>query len=315
MNKKEPDFRKHYYELSSYYNNIKYSDKNIDMLRQMYIKLKEIIPYYYNKGKMNRKYDNLIEILIKAENLFNGEYILNRKISIDGNLKLKNEPSKDEILNYIVNRVRLYLDNFCYKNLRNYEDINSLSFENMCGYSSTYVIELCNKLNIRSYMINIEPGYLHESYLFGGSNHHYCTIIELDNEYYLIDCTYKQFFKKGKTDLERLGIVNCSPPRAGAYMLLDDKRRKVASIILEKGYIKLTEETFKDYLDGFTMSFRNGLYYENTKDFTYTTRYTSDDYINFIKGKDDQLYYEPEEFLGFQRRPLDNNKLSFKLSQ
>ena len=70
--------------------------------------------------------------------------------------------------------------------------------------------------------------------------------------------------------------------------------------------------TMKTYLDAFTISFRNGLYYENTLDFSYTTEYSLDDYIRFIHGDDNQINHEDKLYLGYQSKPLKNYKLNFK---
>ncbi len=48
---------------------------------------------------------------------------------------------------------------------------------------------------------------------------------------------------------------------------MDERRRKAAAKILKEGWISLTPEKFKDYMDGFLLSWRNGLYYETTNDF------------------------------------------------
>lgn len=303
-----------YLELYEYYLALR-SNTNIDNLKKLYSKIKELSVYYYNNGKMNKKYNDLLGILMKSENLFKGKYILSKDIDVDRDLKLSIDATKEEIIKYIVNETRLFLDSIYRAYRVESKDINEYSFENMCGYASFKVIELCNSLGIKSHIINIEPGYIKESDLFNGGNHHYCAIIEFDNEYFLIDCTYKQFFKLGKTNIDRLGIINCSPPRVGTYMMMNEKRKELAEDLLKNGYIKLTEENFKDYMDGFTISFRNGLYYEQTKDLNFKTKYTVNDYINFLKEKDSQIQHESKELLGFQRKPLDDNKMVFKLGQ
>ena len=307
------DHKRHYFELYEYYLRIR-RDKDIHHLKDIYAKIKELTPYYYNNGKISKRYNELIDLLMKSESLFNGKYILNKKINIDKNLKITKDSSKEEILDYIVNETRIFISDICKAYGLEPHDINEYSFESMCGYASFKVVEICNELNIKSYPIIIEPGYIKESPLFEGSNHHYCVIIELDNEYYLVDCTYKQFFKLGKTQIDRLGIVNCSPPRVGAYMTMNDERKKLSEEILEKGYTKLTKEKFKNYMDGFTISFRNGLYYEDTKDLSFEPKYTTEDYIRFLEGKDSQICYESRELLGFQRKPLNDNKMIFKIN-
>lgn len=87
-------------------------------------------------------------------------------------------------------------------------------------------------------------------------------------------------------------------------MTLTEEKLKLAVSLLEKGYIELTDENGKNYFDTFTLSYRNGLYYEKTNDFTYTTPYTLKDYINFLQGTTSLLKYEDINTLGYQKTPL-----------
>ena len=82
--------------------------------------------------------------------------------------------------------------------------------------------------------------------------------------------------------------------------------------MLKDGFILLNEEVLKNYLDGFAISYRNGLYYEETNNFSFTTSYTPKQYIDFLKGNDNQLNYEKRSHLGFQQKVLQK-KLSFKV--
>lgn len=106
-----------------------------------------------------------------------------------------------------------------------------------------------------------------------------------------------------------MNVGGCKP---GVYMLMTEKGEKIANKLIRDGYVKLNEETLKLYLDSFTISFRNGLYYERTKDFSYTTDYTVDDYLDFLWGNDNLLNYEGRDYLGFQKRPLKDANTSFR---
>ena len=61
-------------------------------------------------------------------------------------------------------------------------------------------------------------------------------------------------------------------------------------------------ENLKNYLDGFTLSFRNGLYYEGQENKDFTVSYSCDDYYDFLNGLDSQVNYEDLECLGEQRK-------------
>ena len=289
-------FEKDKNEFEDFYKNIK-KKNDIELLKKIYYRLKQIAPYYYKNGKINKKYNCLVEKVLECENFFNSDFLINENIDMNNN---------SNIINSIVNDTRNYLFS-----IHKYKDINSYSFEGMCAYSAYKVKEICDSKNIECYVINIEPGYLDDSNLFSGCNFHFFNIIKLGYNYYLIDCTYKQFFKVSKTYIERLGIINLSSPRVGAYMMMNERRKNIAKEILKNGYIQLDKENFKDYLDGFTISFRNGLYYEKTNDFSYETNYSANDYINFLNNKDNQLNYEDEKYLGYQKEPLKNIDINF----
>ena len=106
-----------------------------------------------------------------------------------------------------------------------------------------------------------------------------------------------------------MGISGCNP---GVFMLMSNQGYKIADKIINDGYIELNDEIFKVYLDAFTVSFRNVLYYEETNDFSYTTNYTVDDYIRFLNGDDSQINHENRLYLGYQSIPLKNYKINFK---
>ena len=60
----------------------------------------------------------------------------------------------------------------------------------------------------------------------------------------------------------------------------------------------MTDENIKNYFDGFSLSFRNGTFYDLTEDYSYETPYSPNDYILFINGYDSQYHHEGEEVLG-----------------
>ena len=226
----------------------------------------------------------------------------------------KEEPSRDDFIKYLIDNARLYLikEYSSYSLRKGKVDFNNLILINYCRRSSRYVEDLCRKYNVECHSVSIFPGYNSEARLFDGYRHHHANVIKYDNNYYLVDLTYSQFFFNFKNNLDRLGVFgldNCYP---GVFMMLTEEGKQIANTIIKDGYIKLDEKVFKAYLDGFTMSFRNGLYYEDTNDFSYTTNYTVEDYIKFLRNEDDQIKHEGKENLGFQKRLLKNSSLKFK---
>ena len=111
--------------------------------------------------------------------------------------------------------------------------------------------------------------------------------------------------------IEKLGLLystGCSP---GIYMLYDNQHAKTALTILKRGWIEATDTNLKNYLDGFAISYRNGLYYDENNTLQYDTKYTAQEYREMLFGDKSQLDYEDEAWLGYQNKPLNNKTLRF----
>ena len=278
-----------------------------EILEGIYKYVKENSSKYYNKGLMHPGYGVIRDAIYELES-----YVKGRIIDVDVNFSLKDK--SDSFIEYLVYLGRKHLIEKHYRILKNISDkldLNLLNFTNYCKESAKYIKKICDEKGIDNYLLPIYPGYTNKYNLFNGSGYHFANIIHYNNKYYLIDITYSQFFYKDRNNLERIGLVNIPGCTAGRFMLFDDINKNIAINILKNGYIELNEEIIKRYLDAFTISFRNGLYYENTNDFSFKTNYTIDDYVSFFKGNDNQVKHEGYENLGYQKRPL-KKKILFK---
>ncbi len=299
------DMLERYYKDSNfiinYYEKINSSNYQI-LLSEIYDYMKIISEYYYD-DLIKEQYKFLRGDLLSIENKVSSAKLTDFNVTIDSN--------SNSFLEKLVYDTRKYL--LILHGYFNNEDIfNDLNLANDCKKASSFIKNYCNKNKIKSYVISIYPGYDNNANLYDGNGYHFANIIKFNGRYYLVDLTYSQFFYGVRNNLNRLGVMGTGGCDAGIFMMMTEKGKRIANTIIKDGYIEIDEEIFKKYLDAFTISFRNGLYYENTNDFTYTTNYTMDDYVKFLLGKDSQINYEFSEYLGFQLKPLENMKLSFK---
>ena len=290
--------------LRKYYDKIsktKILDEKIELLNDLYKYIKSVTPDFFIDGKMSYYYKKLKPLIIKCESLFDGNFLIPNnpiyKSVSSPNLSSNNYSS---ILDYIVYETRKYLLNICQR-----EDLSKLHLANCCTISNCKVLNMLDHFGFEdtTYSIIVTPGFVDMPQLFDGSGYHCITILNLDEKYFLIDCTYSQYFNLGQNSLHRIGLVDFMNCRPGKFMTMNNDRLNVAESLLTRGWIELNERTFKDYFDGFALFYRNGLYYELTGDYSYTTNYTAKDYRNFLEKKDSQLNYEKKHVLGFQRVP------------
>ena len=280
--------------------------EDLSDLRKMYSYLRECCSDFQSDKGMHWLYDYAKENLSDAERLFNDKYLVDTSfnLDIDNPLSINKDSNELEILDYLVYCTRvLLIDNLAdfYKVNRN-NKVWNLYLVNYCELASEKIKFICSNLGIKCDVLKIYPGFLKDSDLLGGIGHHYLNIIDFGSNKYIVDATYSQFFNMQVSNIGRLGLINYPLTSAGYFMMIDDFRKNVALEILKSGYIKLNNDIFKAYMDGFALSFRNGLYYSSTNDYSYTTCYSTNDYINFLTGYDNQINHEGIEVLGFQKK-------------
>lgn len=280
---------------------IKYANKmNKDnyqsQLDKIYQYIKEKQEKYYISSKMHEAYNSLKMSVLESEMRY--PYLKYLDIPYDFDL----EDYKDTLIYFVVHESRKELLYLCTHGKMNM-DLNEISLTNYCRTSANIVKSKCKEHHIDCYVIPIYPGFCKEAKLYRGSGFHFVNIIKYQKEYYLVDLTYSQFFYQRKNNLNRIGIIDLEGAHPGVFMLMSSEGKELATSIIREGYALLDEHTLKMYLDPFAISYRNGLYYEDTQDFSYTTKYTAHNYIDFLKGKDNQLKHESKMHLGFQKRP------------
>ena len=309
----------HYYgqffdEIQSLYKMRNDREAALAKLTNLYRYLKEITPDVYSEDEEEYKtYAAMINLILDAEErIFNNQiteyqplFTYDRKHILDYELDHYSSPS--HILDELVYATRKKL----VSSWGRVKDLKALNLTNRCKLASKLTAKNAQTMGLKIQTIVIHPAYSEKSYIYHGSGYHYFNLITIEGKDYIVDCSYSQFFYLGRNNIERLGIVDLSGCFPGVYMLMSELGRKVSKEILEKGYIEATEENLKAYLDGFTLMYRNGLYYERLGEARYVADYTIDQYMNFLFGDDDQVQHEGEECLGYQRTPLENPHFKF----
>ena len=277
------------------------------ILIEIYKYVKSITNEYYDGEKIAPEYQFIRSGVSVAE----GE-VRSKILDVPGYFDLNDTKEKDNFLEDLVHKTREYL---VLKNwwLGGKVEFDQMNFANECFNATKYVKAICDKRKITSHILEIAPGYDSSARLYGndGLGFHYANIICYEGKYYLVDTTYSQFFYTSRNILDCIGLVYIPSCNPGYFMLLNNGK-DIATKIIRDGYIELDEDVFKTYLDAFTISSRNGLYYENTHDFSFNSPYSLDDYIKFLHGDGSQLSIEGEENLGYQRRPLKDPMMVIK---
>ncbi|MCX4254952.1 MAG: hypothetical protein OSJ63_06820 [Bacilli bacterium] len=186
--------------------------------------------------------------------------------------------------------------------------IDGLSFENECVDMSKKIASICLENGIKCVIKRINPGFLETARLHDGINFHDICVVTIDNMEYLVDCTYRQFFMLKWNSLERIGIPYLFGAKPGIFMTIFEERMALALNLLKRGWIPFTKNNIKNYFDGFALSFRNGLYYDETGDYSFTTNYNDIDYINFLNGTDSQVNHEGKEVIQKQLKLSQYNR-------
>lgn len=180
-----------------------------------------------------------------------------------------------------------------------------------CGEATRKIKKLCEKFGLEHQIIEINPLFDKSlispfEEMFGDSIRHYASLIKLNDKKYLVDITYRQFFMINQNNINRIGVPYLNSCNPGFFMLRNESYKKIVQHLINFGWIEATDQKLKAYFDGFAISFRNGIYYEDMKDFIFKTDYQAEDYISFLNGKGSQLEKESVISLGRQMRPLKN---------
>ena len=280
---------------------------SIEKLDALYQYIELISKEIYHNGKMSLAYMEIQDEVSDIENIFHkkNNFILPTKPQYSKNL------IKDD-LDEIIYDTRTYLSQLAVQR-KDYIPINppnefeetqeNFSFLNYCYISSKKVQELCNKKNIKGEIIGVHPGFSKSDFLYGETKYHFFNLIKYNDSYYIVDCAYRQFFLSEFNLFSRLGIVKSIGLASGFFMIRDEERKKLAEQLIQYGKVPYTQDNLKKLMDGFALSYRNGIYYEKTGDYSFQTDYTAQDYERFLIGEDSQVKHENRKVLEYLKKP------------
>ncbi len=312
-------------EIIAYREYIKEHQTNLDdihrKMNDLYKFMKNIAPEYANKsGFVDADYRMFVNLLYKTEKCLPIQFILKNEPDFNFTknfVKISPEVIKDkdeiEIVEYIVHRVRSFMAaSFCHDHDEANVDLGKVDLLDCCAEASGKVYFVCCALGLYSRDATITPAFYDERNIYEKGNNHVFVAVQIGARQFVIDLTYSQFFQIKNNNYNRLGIPflgGCAP---GFYMTLNEERRAFAENLMRKGYFEVTKENVKLYFDGFAMSYRNGLYYEDMFPIIYQTDYEAEDYLKFIAKEDHQLNHEKRLYLGRQKKILKNPEMSFR---
>ena len=299
--------------------------KNIEIANDYESKVKELNNVYsllkaasatICSKKSNFFYKSLLCEAIDCEDLVQSIFIVDSNPAFDPcDSKFVNKVFYDikseDILDYLVwfTRMRL-LDNHQDETTELVE-FDKLHLTNDCKLACNILKLISDTFKVNCKIVKIPPAFTDEYQLYNGNGFHYFCLVTIDGVQYIVDPTYRQFFTLDSNNINRLGVLGFDGCNPGVYMLMNESRKETALNILKNGYVVADLENLKNYFDGFCLSYRNGLYYEENGEALYTTSYTVEDYFSFLESRELLFDFEDIECLGQQHKPLKNAKFRF----
>lgn len=275
-------------------------NKKIQYYCDLCMYIKSISNQFYDREDQTvlKNYYLLVNCISDAADLLPFKYIISNHPNTH---MVKNIKTIEDVLDSIVQNVRNEIRGYNVK----------FDLKGKCSNAAIAVQDSADYYSLPYQFIRLYPGFSKNPNVCNGSLRHCLGIISYNDKKYLIDCSYSQFFLLKRCMLDRIGLIGYAGASPGLYMKMDNFKEKVAKKILTDGWIELAPGVLKAYLDGFALSYRNGLYYEQTQDFSYTTPYSDEDYWHFLDFEDNQFNYEDSLTLGYQSRPLKNPEMTF----
>ncbi len=190
---------------------------------------------------------------------------MNNKYIIDFEPKFLSENKNNGIEELIEKAIYLSFLQLNYDNLISL-DIKNTPLTNKCDLVRNKLGKILKKTDLAADIVYLETQDILGNDVVG----HSILVVILEDNIYLVDPTYSQFFLKENCHLSKY-LINSErklvllAPDPGYYYLNNKEDIFVAERLLEKGYIKLNDHIAKTYFDSFYKTRRgNGGYMELT---------------------------------------------------
>ena len=162
------------------------------------------------------------------------------------------------------------------------------NYEGGCGFSQFATLFPLEKMGIKVTTNNSD--------LMQGISHAFGTVIipvyingKIEEKQYLIDCTYKQFFRLAYCLKEYDSPMSNPDP---GYYLENEEQTVFAKKVIEDGYFEVNENNLTNYLSTLYYSRFPLAELEKAKE-----DFKKFDLINIIKTKQEEYDYEESEFI------------------
>lgn len=174
--------------------------------------------------------------------------------------KTVNDYSQEtKVLDEIILQYKQSLERF--QNSQNLEDDSDLAL--------TICHSLCNSLDMPSTIICVSDYFRH--YVMG---------VKLNDKYYILDPTYKKYFKALKYRLNSHHILEKFHGLPGFFVIRNNEGKKFAKELVQKGYFECTEQNMKIYCDGFVLcKYNQG---KKMKSLVYSNNISGTEYLNNV---------------------------------
>ncbi len=163
---------------------------------------------------------------------------------------------EEEMDNNFTEEEREYFFRWIVSRVKEFLPADDVTYASLCGEAADLSCALLDSLGFYNRQVNLRKLF-HEIL-----NVHAITIVNFDNDFYIIDPTFRQYLVKeycipGKVIPYSDGTVYHVPCYPGYFLNLTEEGRKFGQELLNKGFFKITDQNIKLYCDSFVSYFNS----------------------------------------------------------